>query len=474
MKSRLTVAAAVLLTAAVCILASLWWFSSSPSLPLQPRLPERDRQTPRQAEDEVVDLRGRFERFDGQPSRNLRGAWPRFRGTAFDNIVADPGPLLESWPSNGPPVLWSVELGEGYAGPAVANGCVYLLDYDEQRQGDTLRCFSFEDGREIWRRTYGVKIKRNHGISRTVPAVTERFVVTIGPKCHVLCCDAQTGEFLWGVDMVREWGTQVPLWYTGQCPLIDGELAILAPCGSALLVAVDCASGTIVWQTPNRKSWQMSHSSVIPMTLSGRRMYVYAAIGGLVGVSAEGQDRGRILWETTEWTPKIVAPSPVILDDGRIFMTAGYGAGSAMFRVSESNGTYTVKLLFALERTVFGCEQHTPICQDGYLYSVLPPDAGAGRGQLACMTTEGVMKWLSGASDRFGLGPFLMVGGEKMFLLDDSGTLTLARTTPDGYIRLARARVLEGREAWAPMAFADGRLLIRDSKRLVCLDVRGK
>lgn len=474
MNSRWIVLATVILLLIGYFGVALWWFSSA-EIPLLPRVPEREAHRPYpESEPIAVDLQGQFQRFDGQPSTQLRCSWPRFRGTAFDNIAADPFPLLESWSSNGPPILWSIELGEGYAGPAVANGCVYLLDYDEQQQGDSLRCFSFDDGREIWRRTYRVKIKRNHGISRTVPAVTERFVVTIGPKCHVLCCDAHSGEFLWGIDMVSKWSTQIPLWYTGQCPLLDNELAILAPCGSVLLVAVDCASGNVVWQTPNEHSWQMSHSSVVPMVLNGRRMFVYAAVGGLVGVSADGEDRGRILWKATNWTPKIVAPSPVVLDDGRVFVTAGYGAGSAMFRVNETNGSYTVQLLYTLERTVFACEQHTPIHRDGFLYAVLPPDAGIGRGQLACLAADGTLKWRSGREERFGLGPFLMAGENMMFLLEDSGILTLARTTPDGYIRLARARVLQGQEAWAPMALADGRLLIRDSTRLVCLDVRGK
>ena len=60
-------------------------------------------------------------------------------------------------------------------------------------------------------------------------ALTDEYVVTVGPKCHVLCVDASSGEFRWGIDLVREFGTQEPLWFTAQCPLIDGSRAILAP-----------------------------------------------------------------------------------------------------------------------------------------------------------------------------------------------------------------------------------------------------
>jgi outer membrane protein assembly factor BamB len=65
-----------------------------------------------------------------------------------------------------------------------------------------------------------VKIKRNHGMSRTIPFVTEESVITIGPKCHVVCLDAETGNLRWVRDLVKEDGAEVPAWYAGQCPLV--------------------------------------------------------------------------------------------------------------------------------------------------------------------------------------------------------------------------------------------------------------
>ena len=78
---------------------------------------------------------------------------------------------------------------------------------------------------------------------------------------------------------------------------------------------------------------------------------------------------------------------------------------------------------------------------------------------------------MSGMTERFGLGPFLFADG-KFLILNDTGELTLARASTTGFEKLARAKVLRGRDAWAPMALVDGRLLLRDSEQLVCLDVR--
>jgi outer membrane protein assembly factor BamB len=416
-----------------------------------------------------VNVEGRLATFDGKPGP-ATGSWPRFRGKDFSNSVPGP-PVLERWPEGGPPTVWRTKVGQGYAGPVTHQGRVFLLDYDEKEEGDSLRVFSLADGQEIWRRTYKAPIKKNHGFSRTVPAVTDDYVVTLGPRCVVMCNRPATGEFLWGIDLVFDYGTEVPLWYSGQCPLIDDGIAVLAPGGKALLMGVDCATGKIVWQAPNLNHWNMSHSSVVPATLLGRKMYVYSAKEGMVGVAADGQERGQVLWQTTVWAHSVTSPSPLPIDDRRIFVTAGYGGGSMMLGFKEANGKIVVEPLYELEKTVFSCEQHTPLLYQNHLFTVLPKDAGEFRAQFACMNLEGKVVWTSGKTERFGLGPFLRAG-DDLFILDDDGTLSLIRAATTGYERLARARVLHGREAWAPMALVDGRLILRDFEEMICLEVR--
>ncbi|MBI3945336.1 MAG: PQQ-like beta-propeller repeat protein [Armatimonadetes bacterium] len=414
-----------------------------------------------------VNLAGRFLAFDGLPAADLPGSWPRFRGERLDNIAADAPPLARSWGSGGPAVLWSRDLGEGYAGAAVRNGRVYVLDYDQAAQTDALRCLSLEDGREVWRRAYPVKIKRNHGMSRTVPAVTERFVVTLGPKCHVLCVEAATGKYLWGLDLVRQFRARVPVWYAGQCPLIEGDRVILAPGGSALLMAVDAATGKVLWKTPNPRQWTMTHSSVLPVEFNGRRMYVYCASGGVVGVSAAD---GSLLWETTEWKISIAnVPTPVAIGEGRLLLTGGYNAGGMILQLEESEGRITAKVAARFKPAELGAEQQTPIFYEDHIYAVLPSGQPSS-GQLVCLDAEGERRWASGNTRRFGLGPFLIADG-LIFVMNDSGLLTLAEATPGGYRQLAQARVLQGHDSWGPLALAGDRLLARDLTRMVCLDV---
>jgi len=148
--------------------------------------------------------------------------------------------LATQWPKEGVKHLWSIEVGEGYAGAAILNGRVYVLDYDAVGKADVVRCLSLADGKDIWKYSYPVFVKRNHGMSRTIPAVTDNYVVTLGPKCYVTCLDAVSGEFKWMIDLVKDFKTTIPQWYAGQCPLIDGQKAIIAPGGESLMIAVDC------------------------------------------------------------------------------------------------------------------------------------------------------------------------------------------------------------------------------------------
>jgi outer membrane protein assembly factor BamB len=126
-----------------------------------------------------------------------------------------------------------------------------------------------------------------------------------------------------------------------------------------------------------------------------------------------------------------------------------------------------VQTLYRLNAKTFSSKQQTPILDNGYIYGVLES------GQLTCIDLDGKVKWRSGPSETFGLGPYVMGPGGLMYLLNDTGTLTLASVTPSGFSVLATAKVLDGTEAWGPLALTAGKLIARDLTRMVCLEVGG-
>lgn len=452
-----------------------YWFFHNPVKNLTVNVPGMDQRPLKNAGSrEAITIGEKFKEYTTYTS-TLTGKWPRFRGADIDNINKEKIKLIDSW-AGGPKILWKVELGDGHAGAAVYNGKVFIIDYDERKKADALRCFSLETGTEIWRRWYGVSLKRNHGISRTVPAVTDKYVVSMGPSCHVMCTDPNNGNLLWGIDLSKNYNTEVPLWYTGQCPLIDNDIAVIAPAGDVLMIGVDCATGKVAWQTPNPDHWKMSHSSIIPMIFQGTKMYIYCAIGGIIGIAAEGANKGKVLWKTDAFKPSVFAPSPVILDKGRIFVTAGYGAGGALLQLTKAEDKFTIKVVQMYKpKDGMASEQQTPIFYKNHLFSIQPKDAGESRNQFVCCNPDDCKKilWTSSKSDRYGLGPFILAD-EKFFILNDDGTLTIAKASLSKFIFLDKAKIIDGQDAWAPLAIVDGRLLMRDSKQLVCIDVRAR
>ena len=453
-------AAALVSTAAVIlVIAFVFWKSRLPAEAIKERQPGMDRTgSADKADQSSPFLSGKLTSGSGSPAA-LSGNWPRFRGVNGDGIATDIADIGEKWTP-----LWSVELGEGYAGPVVRDGRVYILDYDQKNFADALRCLSLADGREIWRFSYPVKVKRNHGMSRTTPTLAGKFVISLGPKCHVVCVEAESGRFVWGIDLVKEYNAEVPEWYAGQCPLVDGDRVILAPGGDALMVAVELATGKVIWKTPNPHDWKMTHSSVVPFDFAGKRQYVYCGSRGVAGVSAGD---GSILWETDKWVISIATvPTPVPIGDGKLFLSGGYNSGAKMLQIKETAGKIEATESFSLAASVFGATQQTPILYQDHIYGVRPD------GQLTCLDLAGKIVWTSGSRDKFGNGPFLIASG-KILVMNDEGVLIVAEATPSGYHAIAKNRVLNGHDSWAPMALAGNRLLARDLTQMICLDLSG-
>ena len=406
-------------------------------------------------------------------AEDLKGEWPCFRGSNHDNMTTNAQPMnlvKEDFKE-----VWSVETGEGHASPVISEGKVYVLDYDEKTSSDALRCFDLKSGKQLWRRWYRVPMKRNHGFSRTIPAIYQNLVVTIGPEGHVMCCDKVNGDMKWSMDMKKRFETEIPFWYTGQCPLIDNDVLVLAPAGKdTLMLGVDVSTGNTLWATPNTVNFKMSHSSVMPMKLGGTQTYVYIGVGGVCGVSAESGSEGKLLWSATKWQPSVVAPSPMQINQNQVFLVAGYGAGGALLQVDKSGSGWNATIKDSYKASAgMSSEQQTPINYNGTLITILPKDGGGMRERLAMYSPGNLHNpiWTSAADERFGLGPYMIVD-DKLFAFKEDGELYVYSVTSKSMTLLKKQRVMEeGIDAWGPIAYADGYMIVRDSKMIKCLKV---
>lgn len=437
-----------------------------------------------------VDIGEILEVFVAPASRDLKVSdeiWPAFRGPQLDFIAPadypvplDPGfrndGVVRKAPMAEQGILWTVGMGEGYAAPAIAEGCAFVLDYDELKRADSLRCFDLETGEELWRRWYRVDVKRNHGLSRTVPAISDGVVVTLGPRGQVMACETENGKLLWGIDLVREYGTEIPDWHVGQCPVIVDGKVLLAPTGTeAMFLAVDLHTGEVAWKTPNPEGWKMSHASLTIVELGGERVAINLALGGIIGVAIDGERAGETVFESDAWTEAVIVPSPVMLPGNRILVTAGYGAGGALLQLNpnEDGKTFDVELADEwLPPQGISSEQQTPVVYGDYVFCVLPKSAARYREQMACYHADDLRKpvWTSGR-ERYGLGPYF-IADDYLIVMDDHAAVSFLELSTEEFKPVAAVKFLEdGYDSWGPLALSDGKLIARDSLVMACLDL---
>lgn len=394
----------------------------------------------------------------------LAGDWPQFRGPARDGISTETG-LLRQWPEGGPKVLWSVDVCQGYAGPAIVGDRVYFNDYDEKSKEWLARCLDFKTGKEVWRHKEAKLIRANHGITRTVPAVDGKYVFCFDPKCVFHCLDAATGNEVWRKDLVQDYKATIPAWYNGQCPLLDGDKVVIATGGTALLVAFDKATGKPVWETPNPDKTPMSHSSIMPAEIGGVKQYLYMTLGGCVGISAQD---GKQLW-SFPWKFNIAVPTSALhVGEGKIFLTSCYEADGAMIQVKKDGEKFVAEQLFKMAANDWNSEVHTPILFENHMFAV----GKKQRGLFTCLDLTGMQVWTSEGKASFGLGGYLLADGMFFVLEGDTGTLRVIEANTKEYKELAKIQVLSGHDVWAPMALSDGKLVLRDMTKMVCIEVK--
>ena len=396
----------------------------------------------------------------------LAADWPQFLGPQRDGVAHDAKGLARAWLEAGPKHLWETPVGPGYAGAAIFGDSVLLLDREDNAR-DVLRRIGLAGGKDVWRFPYDAPGRFDHNGGRSTPATDGNLIFAISPLGAIHAVRFADGSPVWQADLLKDWDAAQSQYGVATSPLLYGDWVIVMPWGKkAAVVALDKATGKPVWTTPNPKGVVQEYQSPVPMTLGGQEMILATGRQGyLIGVDAR---TGKQLWEYTGF-PKVGwhIASPLVVGDGRIFLTGGYGAGCVMLKVERQGDTYSVSELFKNMSMGSTCAQ--PLLWDGYLYGN-SYDTGGG---LRCVTLDGKVVWDSKKNHgpTFDMGTAFIADGLIYAINGTNGDITMAEATPDGYKQLGRSPLLAPPEPWGPMAFEDGKLIVRDSHKMVCLDL---
>lgn len=415
--------------------------------------------------------------------------WPQYLGPDANSTSTQKN-LLRSWPEGGPEVLWTTEAGIGFGGPVIKDGKAYLLDRDD-KYGDYMRCFDMETGKELWKFGYEAPGEVEFPGSRSVPAVDEKYVYSCGHNGDLYCFDVNTHQPVWKKNVWTDFGgeppkagedkfaglaggTHFPMWGIVQCPLIYGDLLILASQTPEVgVVAYNKQSGEIVWKTASLGNIGYVSPSIAKINGEDQLIMITASSGGFGGgartpsnVVGINPKSGTVLWTYSNWSCWIPSSPAYDAGDNKLLVVGGYRSGSAMIQIEKNGSEYKVNELF--KTAEFGEHTKPPLMHNGYFYAQFSNNET--RDGLSCMSESGEIMWKTKREPNFDKGSMILVG-DLILATDGAKTLYLIEPDPTGFKPLATAELLEAGQNWAPIALADGKLLIRDQHKMYCVKV---
>jgi outer membrane protein assembly factor BamB len=381
--------------------------------------------------------------------------WPCWRGPHHDGISRETG-LLPTWPPQGPKVLWRANLTGGYSSVVVAGGRLFTQAKDGNE--DLVLCFDARTGARLWEYRYRCDYSEYPSLDKrfltgpkATPAVDGGRVYATGNTGRLQCLDARSGKLVWEKDLLKLDDRPCPEYGYSSSPLIVGDLLFVHPGGRKgnSVAALAKRDGRVVWQAlDDRIGW----ATPVYIRFSGEPQVVYFTGQGAVGVSpTDGTFRWRYDWKTDF---DINAATPVYAD-GCLFLSSNYGSGGVLLRLKEKDYPEVVWKSRAMENHFA-----TSVLYKGHLY-------GFSGSRLRCVEFKtGAVKWDKGGLSK---GSLLVADG-RLIVLGEQGQLVLAEATPAGYRERARWRALDG-TCWSVPVLADGRLYVRNEKRLLALDL---
>ena len=427
--------------------------------------------------------------------------WPQWGGPKRDCVWRETG-ILDKFPDGGPKALWRTPIGAGYAGPAVADGRVYVTDrlladgaqnpksaFDRKtivKGVERVLCLDEKTGKEIWKHEYACPYQVSYPAGpRCTPTVDGGKVYTLGTMGDLICFNAKNGEVIWKHNFPKEYDAIVPQWGFAASPLIDGDRLICLAGGSdnRMVMAFDKNTGKVIWTSqPTTKDF--GYCPPVIFNVGKMRQLIIWHSSAVVGLEPE---TGKRLWrQPFEVAAALTAPMPRLADGNLLFVTSFYNGSMLMKLDTDKPGVSVVwkskskggqSAVMPQNTTDLHSIMPTPWIQNDYIYGV------CSYGEFRCLELKtGKRIWethqpTTGKSTRWG-NAFIIPQGDRFFLFNELGELIIAKLSPEGYKEIDRAKILEptnkmpGRPVvWSHPAFADKCMFVRNDKEIVCVSL---
>ena len=407
--------------------------------------------------------------------------WPEWRGKGRTGVWSDTG-IVDKFPADGLKATWREPIGNGYAGPAVADGRIYVTDIvnkEANRGTERALCLSETSGELLWKREWPADYSGMMYANgpRATPTVDGDRVYTLGATGVLHCLNAKTGAVIWKKDYIADYGTSLPGWGIAGAPLIDGArlIALVGGDDGAKVVAFDKITGKELWRALS-SDWEPGYNPPFITEVGSTRQLI---IWHPKAITSLNPETGETYWEHAFDVHHGLTVATPVVDRNRLLVTAFY-EGARMLKLSPSKpradlmwkGNSTSEI----ETDGLHSLVSTPVIDGDYIYGICSYgefrclDARTGKRVWETMdVTKEKARWATGQIVR---------QGDRYFISNDRGELIIAKLSPKGYEEIDRTKIIEptsfvncrrelGAINWTHPAYANRHLITRNDKEIV-------
>ncbi len=374
----------------------------------------------------------------------------QWRGPNRNGIYNETG-LLKKWPADGPKLLWHFDnLGDGHASAAVTKDRVYTSG----TSGSNGFVIAFDhSGKTIWKTEYGQEWMESWEGVRSTPLVDGDKLYIMSGYGVLSCLGTKSGTIKWSVDLMKKFGGINIKWGVTENLAMDGEKLICTPGGKdANIIALNKNTGQLIWKSKGNGETS-AYCSPLIVKYGGKSIILTHTKDHFLGVDTKD---GKLLWKYSWPNRWSVHPNTPLFKDGEIFISSGYGKGSAMLKLSEDGNS--VKEMWTNQS--LDCQLGGFVTVDGKIYG-----AGSNNRKWVCLDWK-TGKEL-GSADMGKQGNIIYADG-LLYCYSESGYVILNKPKSDGYEEISKFKVPYGqKQHWAHLVIADKKLYVRHGTSLM-------
>lgn len=253
----------------------------------------------------------------------------QWRGPNRDGKFPDKD-LLKVWPEAGPNLLWNYDqLGKGYSSPAFTSDRFYITGTTDSI--GSVFCFDHQANLK-WKKEYGKEWLVNFPGSRSTPTIAGELGYVLSGLGVLYCFNAETGDNVWNIDLMKEYGGQVINFGITEVLLVDGDKIYCTPGGEkSNVLALNRYTGDLIWESKGNET----PSAYCPPILFTHAGIKYLATQTAFTVMAINVENAEVAWTyPMKYKGAIHGNSP-IYRDGFLFAMDGWGDGSFLLKISD-------------------------------------------------------------------------------------------------------------------------------------------